>query len=170
MWWWWWYLIWHLAVRESCWFQTTVEPPLTANSPQWPPLYNLCPGGQAINCFLFKPLNNGHLLTTATVPLKHVPNCQFFQWVMKKSRMIMTFDPYYALMINRGNHILIVFHVYCCSKHKLSTILLRTLQTLLILSCSYFDPEHYQSLFVYFTSICLLSMIGLPLWDTVNAK
>ena len=62
---------------------TTVEPPLTANSPQWPPLYNghctsLCPGRQAINCFLFKPLNNGHLLTTATVPLKHVPNCQFF--------------------------------------------------------------------------------------------
>ena len=123
-WWWWWSLIWHLAVLESCWFQTTVEPPLTANSPQWPPLYNghrtyLCPGRQAINCFLFKPLNNGHLLTTATVPLKHVPNCQFFQWVMKKSRMIMTFDPYYALMINRGNHILIVFHVYCCSKHKL---------------------------------------------------
>ena len=82
-WWWWWCLIWHLAVLESCWFQTTVEPPLTANSPQWPPLYNghctyLCPGRQAINCFLFKPLNNGHLLTTATVPLKHVPNCQFF--------------------------------------------------------------------------------------------
>ena len=79
---WWWCLIWHLAVLESCWFQTTVEPPLTANSPQWPPLYNghctyLCPGRQAINCFLFKPLNNGHLLTTATVPLKHVPNCQF---------------------------------------------------------------------------------------------
>ena len=68
---WWWCLIWHLAVLESCWFQTTVEPPLTANSPQWPPLYNghctyLCPGGQAINCFLFKPLNNGHLLTTAS--------------------------------------------------------------------------------------------------------
>ena len=68
---WWWCLIWHLAVLESCWFQTTVEPPLTANSPQWPPLYNghctyLCPGRQAINCFLFKPLNNGHLLTTAT--------------------------------------------------------------------------------------------------------
>ena len=96
------------------------------------------------------------------------PTASFFRWVMKKSRMIMKFDPYYALMINRGNHILIVFHVYCCSKHKLSTILLQTLQTLLILSCSYFDPEHYQSLFVYFTSLCLLCMIGLPLWDTVN--
>ena len=77
--------------------------------------------------------------------------------------MIMKFDPYDALMIKRGNHILIVFYVYCCSKHKLSTILLRMLQTLLILSCSYFDPEHYQSLFVYFTSLCLLCMIGLPL-------
>ena len=78
--------------------------------------------------------------------------------------MIMKFDPYYALMINRGNHILIVFHVYCCSKHKLSTILLRTLQTLLILSCSYFDPEHYQSLFVYFTYLYVFIMYD---WITI---
>ena len=97
------------------------------------------------------------------------PTASFFsEWWKSQVLMIMKFDPYDALMINRGNHILIVFYVYCCSKHKLSTILLRTLQTLLILSCSYFDPEHYQSLFVYFTSLCLLCMIGLPLWDTVN--
>ena len=25
----------------------------------------LCPGGQSIQCFLFKPLDNGHLLKTA---------------------------------------------------------------------------------------------------------
>ena len=34
------------------------------------------------------------------------------------------FDPHGALMINRGNCILFVFHLYCCSKHKLSTILI----------------------------------------------
>ena len=31
--------------------------------------------------------------------------------------MIMKFDPYGAMMINHGNHILIVLHLYCCSKH-----------------------------------------------------
>ena len=38
--WWWWWLIWHLVPLESCWFQTTVEPPLMSNSPQWPLLYS----------------------------------------------------------------------------------------------------------------------------------
>ena len=33
--------------------------------------------------------------------------------------MVMKFDSYGALMINRSNRILIVFHSYCCSKHKL---------------------------------------------------
>ena len=41
---------------------------------------------------------------------------------MKKSRMVIKFDPYCALMINRSNHTRIVFHFHCCSKHKLSTI------------------------------------------------
>ena len=41
---------------------------------------------------------------------------------MKKSRMVIKFDPYCALMINRSNHARIVFHFHCCSKHKLSTI------------------------------------------------
>ena len=43
---------------------------------------------------------------------------------MKKSRMVMKFDPYDTLMINCGNRILIVFHLYCCSKHELSTMLI----------------------------------------------
>ena len=34
----------------------------------------------------------------------------------------MKFDPYGALMINRSNRILIVFHLYCCSKHKLKLL------------------------------------------------
>ena len=35
----------------------------------------------------------------------------------------MKFDPYGALMINRGNRILIVFHLHSCSKQCLSKIL-----------------------------------------------
>ena len=38
--WWWWWSIWHLVPLESCWFQTTVEPPLMSNSPQRPLLYS----------------------------------------------------------------------------------------------------------------------------------
>ena len=38
--------------------------------------------------------------------------------------MLKKFDG--ALMINRGNRILILFHLYCSSKHKLSTILVAT--------------------------------------------
>ena len=38
--------------------------------------------------------------------------------------MVMKFDPYDTLMINCGNRILIVFHLYCCSKHELSTMLI----------------------------------------------
>ena len=75
--------------------------------------------------------HNDHLSTTATatkacpqLPEKPLDNGQFFQRLMKKSRMVnMEFDPYGAL-IDRGNPILILFHLYCCSKHKLSTILI----------------------------------------------
>ena len=38
--------------------------------------------------------------------------------------MVMKFDPYDTLRINCGNRILIVFHLYCCSKHELSTMLI----------------------------------------------
>ena len=40
----------------------------------------------------------------------------------KKSRMIIKFDPYGTFMINRGNRILILFHLHCCSRHKLFAI------------------------------------------------
>ena len=36
----------------------------------------------------------------------------------------MKIDPYDALTIYRGTRVSIVFHLYCCSKHKLSTILI----------------------------------------------
>ena len=44
--------------------------------------------------------------------------------------MVMKFDPYSVWMINRGNHILIVFHIYCFSKHKLSSILVANIANL----------------------------------------
>ena len=49
---------------------------------------------------------------------------------MKQSRMVMKFDPYDTLMIYRGNRTLIMFHVRCCSKHKLSTILIAKIANL----------------------------------------
>ena len=90
----------------------TVEPPLKATSPQWPPLHDghfFYPGGQSIQ-LQKKPLNNGH----------------FFQYLTKTSRMFKKFDLYGTSMFNHGNYILIVclivLYLYSCSKHKLSTI------------------------------------------------
>ena len=40
------------------------------------------------------------------------------------SRMVMKFHPYGVLMINCRHPISILFHLYCSSKHKLSTILI----------------------------------------------
>ena len=48
----------------------------------------------------------------------------------KNLGMVTNFDPYSALMIDRGNRILIVFHFFCCSKHKLSTILIAIVASL----------------------------------------
>ena len=58
------------------------------------------------------------------LPKKTLKNSQFFQGLIKNSRMVMKFDPYGPLMIKHGNIILIVFHLYCCSKHKFSIILI----------------------------------------------
>ena len=71
----------------------------------------LCPGGQSIQCFIFKPLNNGHLSKTA------MAQQPVFSATDGKSGMDMKFHSHGALMINHSNHILIVFHLYCCSKY-----------------------------------------------------
>ena len=39
----------------------------------------------------------------------------------EKSVIVAKFDSYGALMINRGNRFSIVFHLFCLSKHELST-------------------------------------------------
>ena len=76
----------------------------------------LCPGRQSIQCFLFKPLDNGHLSKTA------MAQQPVFSATDGKSGMVMKFHSHGALMINHGNHILIVFHLYCCSKYILSKV------------------------------------------------
>ena len=77
--------------------------------------------------------------------------------------MVMKFDPHGALMINCGNRVLIVFHLYRCSKHKLSMILMANVANL----------AHFVMLtFLFktlFTFLCILGLqllfhiIGLPL-------
>ena len=78
----------------------------------------LCPGGQYIQCFIFKPLDDGHLskMAMAQQPVFSVTDG------MEKSGMVMKFDLHGALMINHGDHILILCHLYCCSKYVLSKV------------------------------------------------
>ena len=84
-------------------------------------------------------------------------NGQFFQQPTKKSRMVVKFDPYGALVINRGNRILIAIHLYCCSKHiNRLRYLSRMLRALLVLSRQHFNSKQYWSF------LCILSLcIGL---------
>ena len=87
----------------------TVEPPLTATSPQ---RLLFCPGGHS--AYIDSCLN----LSTTAKAIKAGRHCQndlskkaiFFHLTDGKSRMVAKFAPYGALMINRGNRILIVFH------------------------------------------------------------
>ena len=83
----------------------------------------------------------------------------------------MKFDWYGALMINCGNRILILFHVYCCRKHKLSMILIANVA---YLSCfahfnvKTFDSKHDSSFCAYFISLVLFMIGLLSLWETVS--
>ena len=98
------------------------------------------------------------------LPLKCVPRrhnylsttASFFQQPMKKSRI----DSYGAMKINRSSRILIVFHLYCCSKHKLSTTLITNVDNLArFVYFWHFDSKH---------QVCLCILFGLSLWDTVS--
>ena len=65
----------------------------------------------------------------------------------------MKFDPYGALMNNHGNRILILFHLYCCSGHKLSTILIANVVNLFrFVTLTDFDSKHNSSYFLHFIS------------------
>ena len=100
-------------------------------------------------------------LISRSGPLKRVRNCQnslsktagFFKRLMKKSRMVMKlFDPYGRLM-TAINRLLILFHLYCCSRHKLSTILNANVwNRFRFVTLTDFDSKHNSSHFLYFIS------------------
>ena len=79
---------------------------------------------------------------------------EFFQPLTKTSGMVLKFDPYGALMINRGNRISIVFHLYCCSMHKLSTIPLANVASLsLFFMLAIWFKKLFKFFFLYFISL-----------------
>ena len=93
---------------------------------------------------------------------------EFFQPLTKTSGMVLKFDPYGALMINRGNRISIVFHIFCCSMHKLSTIPLANVASL---ARFFMLAIWFKKLFKFFFSVFHLFIsftLGLPLWDTAS--
>ena len=73
---------------------------------------------------------------------------------MKKSSMVLKFDPYEALMINRGNRILIVFNqkhasgsIYtAAAKIQFSTILIANVASLF--SCCHILTQNINSVFL----------------------
>ena len=110
----------------------------SANSPQQPtPLQRQQPQQRVLNC-------QNSLSTTAS----------FFQPLTKTSGMVLKFDPYGALMINRGNRISIVFHLFCCSMHKLSTIPLANVASLsLFFMLAIWFKKLFKFFFLYFISL-----------------
>ena len=79
--------------------------------------------------------------------------------------MVMKVDLCGTLMINRGNRILIVFHLYCCSKHNWSLILIANVANRARLAM-------FTFLFFCVFYFHILHMIGLhvSLGDTVSIK
>ena len=77
----------------------------------------------------------------------------------------MKIDPYDALTIYRGTRVSIVFHLYCCSKHKLSTILIAIVANLSrFVTLTFRSKKLLFKCFVYFVT----GLKELPLWDTVS--
>ena len=95
-------------------------------------------------------------------------NADFFsgRW---KSQEWSRIDPYGTFMINRGNRILILLHLYCCSKQKLSKILIMNVANLARFHTYTFIQDIIQAFCVFY--LYTLYTIGLQwLWDTVSAK
>ena len=97
------------------------------------------------------PFHNGHFSTTAmaTKAWPQLPNnfwitASFFNEWWKSQETIRKLDPYGALMINRTKRILFVFHLYCCSKHKFSTILGANVASLFVYFILYIMWLDYQ--------------------------
>ena len=97
------------------------------------------------------PFHNGHFSTTAmaTKAWPQLPNnfwitASFFNEWWKSQETVRKLDPYGALMINRTKRILFVFHLYCCSKHKFSTILGANVASLFVYFILYIMWLDYQ--------------------------
>ena len=123
------------TIEYSRHFVNTVEPPLSASSPKRPlffrPVYS--PYIIALCLNLSTTATSLHAATTTSRALSS--NAKITTSLQRpdfygKSRTVMKFDLFGGLLINRGNSILIVFHLYCFSKHKLSTILIANVANL----------------------------------------
>ena len=131
-----------------------------AASPQW----------QLIFVLADSPYNASYLNLSIMATSRKWLNNQFFQWLMEKSGMVMKFDSYGPLMINHGKHILIVYHLYCCSKYILSKvnsywqILIADLSTIYFVclsvafntgTLSFLLPSFFLFLLVFFLFLCV---------------
>ena len=112
---------------------------------------------------MFKAFHNSHLSTTAAatkawpqLPKKHLDNGQYSQLLMKKWRMVTKFDSYGPLIINRGIGILIVLHLHCSSKYKLSTILIANVVNLGRFVSFKFWFKTLFTFFMYFISLYII--------------
>ena len=84
--------------------------------------------------------------------------------------MVMKLDPYGVLMINRGNRILIVFHLFAAINIlTLSTILVANVTNLSRFATLTFCLKTLFKVFcVFHLYIIIIYMIGLPLRDKVS--
>ena len=91
--------------------------------------------------------------------LKPLPTSRQLPVFSATSEKLRNFDSQGALMIKRGIRILIVLYMYCCSKHKLSTILLANVVSFARFVSLTFWFETLLKFFIWF---------WLSLWDTVS--
>ena len=101
------------------------------------------------------------ITTTATkaslqLPKKPLNNGQFFQRLAKSSRTVMTFDSVGALMINRGNRILIEFYLYCAVSKNCSDTSGEECEPCSFCHVIILIQNIIQVFFVYFISTYLL--------------
>ena len=120
------FLRWHLTIPLcDCWIQKNYSRTLLTNDHLSTTVTLFCPGGQSIHWLLIKPLYNGNGHKSVSPTAKIISRQgQFFQRLMKKSRMVMTFDTY-GVPIHKFKPL-----KGACSKHKMLTILIANVANL----------------------------------------
>ena len=71
----------------------------------------------------------------------------------------MEYDPYSTLMINPSNCILIVVHLYCCTKLNLLSV---------IVIAHALSPAHFVMVTFWFKKVIQVFLQKRIKWDTVN--